>query len=376
MEPEAARVVAGLRARVEELGYPTTLRLHTHEVAPRYLSGSIGSTIGAAPNETRILLRLFQLEESVDRRDVELALGSGLVADLEAVGLLVEGVGGGGDALAARYRIDVIGEDVLLTENFSRSPMAVYYAEDSQFLRHVIRARAGDRALDLCTGTGVQGIRLAQRAAHVDLVDLNPAAVRLARLNSVMNDVADRVDVHEGDLWEALPAEARFDVVVSNPPLMPVADAVPYPLCGHGGPDGLRIVTRILEALPTRLTDRGRCVLIGACTGDERADVEAVAEEALEDGFRVRIHRLSRWTLTDWVASVSRTAEIFYPDVSYAKAVLRSRIEYGADANERFVFTYLLESERCEGEGGFQVVDYAGINKGSYWFLNRGTLAQ
>ena len=74
-----------------------------------------------------------------------------------------------------------------------------------------------------------------------------------ARLNAALGGVDERVRVFEGDLWSALPADRSCGLRGRNPPLMPVADDVSYPLFGHGGPDGLRIVQRIVGASQARL---------------------------------------------------------------------------------------------------------------------------
>lgn len=86
----------------------------------------------------------------------------------------------------------------------------------------------GATVLDLGTGSGVgavfaarwvtQGTAAAQGSAgRVVAVDVNPAAVRCARINALLNGVEDWVDVREGDLFAPVGGE-RFDVVLFNPP--------------------------------------------------------------------------------------------------------------------------------------------------------------
>ncbi|HEX5501937.1 MAG TPA: methyltransferase, partial [Thermomicrobiales bacterium] len=76
----------------------------------------------------------------------------------------------------------------------------------------------GARVLDLGAGSGVGAVAAACRgAARVVATDTNPAAVRCAGLNALLNDVAGRVAVREGDLFTPVGGE-RFDVVLFNPP--------------------------------------------------------------------------------------------------------------------------------------------------------------
>ncbi|MCS7221666.1 MAG: class I SAM-dependent methyltransferase [Anaerolineae bacterium] len=71
--------------------------------------------------------------------------------------------------------------------------------------------------LDMGTGSGIGAVIAALRARRVVAVDINPAAVRCARINALLNQVEDRVEVRQGDLFAPVRGE-RFDVVLFNPP--------------------------------------------------------------------------------------------------------------------------------------------------------------
>jgi len=76
--------------------------------------------------------------------------------------------------------------------------------------------RAGERVLDMGTGSGVNAILAATRGADVVAVDLNPHAVEAARANAERNGVPDRVAISQSDLFEHV--EGRFDLIVFDPP--------------------------------------------------------------------------------------------------------------------------------------------------------------
>jgi ribosomal protein L3 glutamine methyltransferase len=120
--------------------------------------------------------------------------------------------------------------------------------------------------LDMCTGSGCLGIlcALAFPDAAVTLVDVDPAAIALARRNVAAHGLESRVEVVASDLFADLEL-ARFDLIVSNPPYVDEAEmaALP-PEYRHeparglaGGPDGLDLVARLLESLPERLAPGG-----------------------------------------------------------------------------------------------------------------------
>src|SRR5512135_3303161 len=62
--------------------------------------------------------------------------------------------------------------------------------------------RAALRVIDIGTGTGLGAIFAARQGARVVATDINPEAVRCARLNVSVNHLEDRIDVRLGDLFE------------------------------------------------------------------------------------------------------------------------------------------------------------------------------
>ncbi|WP_426753445.1 peptide chain release factor N(5)-glutamine methyltransferase [Myxococcus sp. Y35] len=115
---------------------------------------------------------------------------------------------------------------------------------------------APGRALDVCTGSGCIAISLAAERPQATVIatDLSPDACALARENAEALGVADRVTVLQGDLFAPVPADARFQVVVSNPPYIASGDIPGLSaevrrepkLALDGGPDGLVAVRRVV----------------------------------------------------------------------------------------------------------------------------------
>lgn len=77
----------------------------------------------------------------------------------------------------------------------------------------------GAEVLDMGTGSGVCAVAAARHAARVVAVDINPTAVRCARINALLNAVEDRIEVRHGDLFAAV-KDRRFDLVLFNPPFI------------------------------------------------------------------------------------------------------------------------------------------------------------
>ena len=96
---------------------------------------------------------------------------------------------------------------------------------DTFLLSSLPRLKAGLRVCDLGCGTGLLGVLLLQRqnGLAVTGIDIQPAAVKLARKCAVENGLADRLQFAEADLRDIrrrFPS-GSFDLVVCNPPYYP-----------------------------------------------------------------------------------------------------------------------------------------------------------
>ena len=87
------------------------------------------------------------------------------------------------------------------------------------FLRRRGMPRQG-RAFEWCAGPGFIGFSLLGHGLTdtLCLADINPAAVAACERTVRDNGLADRVAIYLSDNLAALPANERFDLVVSNPP--------------------------------------------------------------------------------------------------------------------------------------------------------------
>lgn len=112
------------------------------------------------------------------------------------------------------------------------------------------------RALDMGTGTGVLAIGAAQLGYQVVAVDINPDAVRCARMNSLLNRVEDVVHVREGDLFETVGGE-RFDLILFNPPFFTGEPRSRLDQAWRS----VDVPERFGAALPTALTAGGRALI-------------------------------------------------------------------------------------------------------------------
>ena len=146
--------------------------------------------------------------------------------------------------------------------------------------------------LDLCTGSGCIAISL---MAHVscslsmDAADLSERALDIAKRNAELLLPRTRPVWYTGDLFQAVPADIRYDFIVCNPPYIPsgeiagldaqVREHEPW-MALDGGADGLYFYNRLASESPGHLRPGAPLYLeIGAEQG------ESVSRILRESGF-------------------------------------------------------------------------------------------
>ena len=138
------------------------------------------------------------------------------------------------------------------------------------------------RILDLCCGSGCIGLAVASRVkdARVTLADLSPKALTVAKENVTLNKLSGRVRCVQVDAMAVPPAFlGKFDLIVSNPPYIPVGemDDLPHSVKDYephmaleAGEDGLDFYRAIAKNYTTVLKPGGfLCFEFGEGQGDD-----------------------------------------------------------------------------------------------------------
>lgn len=144
------------------------------------------------------------------------------------------------------------------------------------------------RVLDLCTGSGCIAISIAAERplASVWATDLSPDALAVAKQNAEALGVDGRVTFFQGNLFEPVPTDATFDVIVSNPPYVRL-DELPTlqkevqkepKLALDGGVDGLVVIRPLVAAAMPRLKAGGTLAL--EISDDQGAAVKTLLDAA------------------------------------------------------------------------------------------------
>ena len=221
-----------------------------------------------------VCLMLFLLGRAVQYSDCIAALGVDCTAVLETAGLLTR-------VKYADARVALLSPVQIYPFSVSSSSVKLFFATDydvessSADLQRLRVMPIGidsltlacalphdgslvhRRVLDVCCGSGIQGLAAAGcGATSVLCTDVSPRAVRFTSFNIVLNGLSNTVKAAVGDCRQMVSAYARcFDVILANPPFVAVPDELAS--CGQyspalyvsGGRDGSDVVRGLVADL-------------------------------------------------------------------------------------------------------------------------------
>jgi methylase of polypeptide subunit release factors len=172
------------------------------------------------------------------------------------------------------------------------------------FLVRSMDVRKGEHVLELCLGSGVNAIAASHcGAARVVGVDINPRALAFAAANAAVNLSRERgeapVEMLQGNLFDPLSPDDRFDLVLVNPPFEPVPPDTEYFLHSHGGEDGLDVVRIILPQVQKWLHPGGRFEMYTGALGDDHTERASDLAVAAFPGFCVEVRLVDRFPLEE-----------------------------------------------------------------------------
>lgn len=159
-------------------------------------------------------------------------------------------------------------------------------AEDTRLLQRVAlqEARAEDMAIEIGCGSGLICRELASKVKSIVATDISPHATSWVK--------SQGFEVVRADLFRGI--EARFDLVIFNPPYLPTCEAERSSgwlnAALDGGATGRDAIFAFLEQLGSHLSPGGRALLlISSLDG-----LEEIWEKARAEGLEVSLKATER----------------------------------------------------------------------------------
>lgn len=150
----------------------------------------------------------------------------------------------------------------------------------ADFLTKELKGKSYKRALDLCTGTGIQAVRLSETAERVVGTDINIAAVENARLNASLLGKENKVSFFLSDLFKEV--NGKFDLVTANPPYGIFPDSEQF---------GLKVVFRLLDNIDDYLEENGTAYIVTESVVKDRQDllINKLKDLAYKYSYSIRV---------------------------------------------------------------------------------------
>ena len=209
------------------------------------------------------------------------AIDANILALLEAADMIETRDG----QLRARCRVSSLHAHLFLHSAYpTESENAVFFGPDSyrfaDFVRAHLRDCDGARIVDIGAGAGVGGIVAADICpnAKVTLTDINPEALRFARINALAAGIDAELVATDG----LADVQGRIDVAIANPPYIIDPKGRTYRDGGdmHGG----RLSLEMAREAADRLAPGGQLFLYtGSAIVDGRDELFEALEAAMAE---------------------------------------------------------------------------------------------
>jgi release factor glutamine methyltransferase len=161
-------------------------------------------------------------------------------------------------------------------------------AEDSFLFAENLKVMSDDVVLDMGAGCGILGIIVAEKAAEVVAVDINPYAMKCARANAQLNNVERKMFFVQGDLFSLFKTGELFSLMLFNAPYLPSRHTETDSWLSRawdGGSNGRRVIDRFILEASSYLKANGQILLLQSTL----SNAEKTLQKFKKQGFRTNI---------------------------------------------------------------------------------------
>ncbi len=161
-------------------------------------------------------------------------------------------------------------------------------AEDTFLVAENLVVNQDDIVLDMGTGCGILAILGAKKARMAVAVDVNPNAVRCAKVNARLHGLTDKIDVLQGDLFQLIKRGEQFHLILFNAPYLPtetMGENSWIERAWSGGPTGRQIIDRFISEASSYLRMDGKILLVQSSL----SNIDETIRRFRENGLDTRI---------------------------------------------------------------------------------------
>jgi HemK-related putative methylase len=189
--------------------------------------------------------------------------------------------------------------------------------EDSYLLKDAIteytKKNKVNIALDMGTGTGIQGFSIIDNVDTIIMTDINRDTTysllsEINKLEKKQNKTETEIRIYRGDLFEKIPEEylEKIDLIVFNPPYLPREEDEQEDIELTSGESGIELTKRFLTEAKKYLSTNGTIFFVASSLAD--------------------INQLERYMTKDnYDFTIDRKKHISFEDIIIYKAKLKSK---------------------------------------------------
>ena len=162
----------------------------------------------------------------------------------------------------------IIGESWFMGEYFKVSPDVLIPRDETEILVkkaiEIIKTNDLKDILDIGTGSGCIACTIAKNTEATVLgVDISSDALRIALDNVTKLGINNKAVFRKSNLYEKIRPEEKFDIIISNPPYIPIGTELEPELkhepsiALYAEDDGLEFYKKIIKGAPKYLKEKG-----------------------------------------------------------------------------------------------------------------------
>jgi hypothetical protein len=175
-----------------------------------------------------------------------------------------------GNEIVRKVKLSCFSNWLCVADSPSDGNSSVYIGDDSLiFSEFISKGEYAESGLDMGFGSGISSVALAERCKDVTAFDVVPQCIEAGKLTAMLNGCENSIRFFNSDITRFTPPR-RYDVIIGNPPGVPVPQGFQYSPAGFGGPDGLEFVGLFIQRAFDWCSVNGQVKMRFQSVGDEQ----------------------------------------------------------------------------------------------------------
>jgi methylase of polypeptide subunit release factors len=160
----------------------------------------------------------------------------------------------------------------------------------TRLLADNLKINQNDFVLDMFCGSGALGLLASENSDKVIGVDLSAEAIKCAKANAERMGLSGKIEFRHASLWKGVKKNEKFDLIIANPPLLPVTPETMFERAFADSPH-MTTMVNFISNCSKYLKNNGRVVMAFSNISNIvfKDPLEHISRLASETGLSMRI---------------------------------------------------------------------------------------